>query len=181
MTRLPPRTGRGQRGTVMVLVITILAALLAGASVALYLQVTSTRAAGLSSHMRGALYCAEAGLAAARNTIANDPDVWPSLLDGDDATNPAWYPIQGDIDEPPDGVPDYVVTVRDNDDEFPPNDLDPTTDSDERIIIVSTCTKYSDAPREVLEIISLQATPGHDYADQSGYGGANAGNRNVAP
>jgi len=160
----------------MVLVITILAALLAGAAVALYLQVTSTRAAGLSSHMRSALYCAEAGLAAARNVIANDPDSWPSLLDEDD-TEPAWYPIEGDIDG--DDVPDYRVTVRDNDDEFPDDDLDPYHDSDGRIIIVSECTKYSNAPREVLEVISLEETPGHDYADQSGYGGANAGNRNV--
>ena len=56
-------TQSAERGTIMVLVITILAALLAAAAVALYLQVSSTRAAGISSHTRSSLYCAEAGLA----------------------------------------------------------------------------------------------------------------------
>jgi hypothetical protein len=154
----------------MVLVVTILAALLAAAAVALYLQITSTRAAGISGHTRGSLYCAEAGLAAARPLIADQGTDWAALLDG--TATYSWYPITGDIDNPADGVPDFVVTVSDNDDEFP---AVPTVDADQRIFIVSRCTKYPSSPREVLELVSRVVTPGHHYADQAGGDESNAG------
>jgi hypothetical protein len=154
----------------MVLVVTILAALLAAAAVALYLQISATRAAGISGHTRGSLYCAEAGLAAARPLIADQATSWADLLNGT-ATYP-WYPITGDIDDPADGVPDFVVTIRDNDDEFPAN---PAVDADQRIFIVSSCTKYANSPREVLELVSRAVTAGHHYADQAGGDESNAG------
>ena len=168
---------RGQRGTVMVLVITILAALLAGAAVALYLQLSSTRAAGYTAWSRGSLYCAEAGLAAARPLVGENYAVWPALIDTDSANDPAWYPLIGDIDDPPDGQPDYIVTVRDNDDEFPPLANDPTRDNDLQVFIVSTCTKYSDTPTTVLELVTYQGA-GTVYRDQSGGGSGNTGNQN---
>jgi hypothetical protein len=183
---------RGQRGTIMVLVITILAALLAGAAVALYLQVSSTRAAGLSSHTRSSLYCAEAGLAAGRQLVlpskAAETALWPKLLDTDPGNNPEWYPASaeypygsyhGYIDpEQNTGDYDFVVTVEDNEDEVTLDTRDLHTDSDGHIIIRSRCLKYSHAPREVLELVSLEKTPGHDYKTQSGYGAGNTGNLN---
>ena len=172
MTRIiSPRLRDPERGTILVLVITILAALLSAAAVALYLQVSSTRAAGITSRTRSSLYCAEAGLAAARSLIADQTTNWADLLSGNTSAYP-WYPIQGDIDDPPDGVNDYIVTVRDNDDEFP---NDPTVDADDQIFIVSTCVKYPDSPREVLELVSRQVPPGYHYTDQGGGDESNSG------
>ncbi len=172
MTRInSPHPRDPERGTILVLVMTILAALLAAAAVALYLQISSTRAAGISSRTRSSLYCAEAGLAAARPLIAAQSTNWAEILAGTTTDYP-WYPIQGDIDDPPDGVADFVVTVKDNDDEFP---LDPTVDADDRIFIVSTCVKYPDNPREVMELVSRQVPPGYHYTDQSGGDESNSG------
>ena len=189
---------RRESGTIMVLVVTILAALLAGASVALYLQVSSTRAAGITGHTRGSLYCAEAGLAHARPLVAPIPDDWNTLIDFDMGNNPEWYPVvtQGLPDphmcmygcivgriEPPtagDTDPHYVVVVEDNEDEYTMDSRRLDVDSDRRIILRSTCLKYSNAPREVLEIVSEERAPGYDYSAQAGRGAANAGNRNQA-
>jgi len=170
------RDAQRQRGTIMVLVITILAALLAGGAAALYLQVSSTRAVGLVASSRGALYCAEAGLAASRQLV-NDQAVWAALIDGNPANDPPWYPISGDIDEPPDGVTDYVVTVIDNDDEQPPLANDPTVDTDLSVFLRSTCTKYPNTPSTVLEMVSYSAA-GSVYRNQAGQGSGSTGNTN---
>jgi hypothetical protein len=172
VTHILRNSRRGQRGTVMILVITIIAALLAAAGVALYLQISSTKAAGLSGHTRSALYCAEAGLAAARPLISAPDTSWSDLLDTDTANDPAWYPIEGDIDDDVTSGTDYIVTVRDNDDEYP---RDLNTDADNMIIIVSRCTKYPNTPREVLEIVSRVVTEGHHYTDQGGGDESNSG------
>jgi hypothetical protein len=165
----------------MILVVTILAALLAGAATALYLQINSTRAAGVSNRTRSALYCAEAGLARARIDIASNPDDWAAILDPNEP-DPAYYPIRGDLVDDNDTTTwDYEVTVEDNPDEFPPNPEDPTVDSDERIIIRSKCVKYSNTPREVLEVISLEANPGTNYKEGAGRDMGNTGSLNVPP
>ena len=69
-------------------------------------------------------------------------------------------------------IVNYDMTVRDNDDEFP---LDSTVDADERIFIVSRCTKYPDSPREVLELVSRMTPPGYHYTDQAGGDESNSG------
>jgi hypothetical protein len=167
--------GRGQRGSIMVIVMTILAALLAGGAIALYLQLSSTRAAGSIRESRSALYCAEAGLQAARPLIGANYAEWVNILDGDPDTDPSWYPVRGDLDG--DGVNDYEVRIRDNDDEMPPLDNDPTRDNDLRVFIISRCTKYPDTPREVLELVRFEGG-GNVYRNQSGQGSGNTGNAN---
>jgi hypothetical protein len=170
------RRPRGfERGSVMVIVVTVLAALLAGGAVALYLQLSSTRAAGLARQSRAALYCAEAGLAAARTVLGAHYAEWPNLLDGDPDTNPDWYPLTGDLDG--DGEVDYVVTVMDNDDELPPAANDPTRDNDMKLFLISRCVKYPQVPREVMELVEFDGI-NQGYRNQSGQGAGNTGNTN---
>lgn len=173
----PRNPSRGEQGSIMVVVITLIAALLVGAGISVFLQVSDTRSTGLIRAARSSLYCAEAGLAAARPMIGVNYALWPEMLDADPSNDPPWYPITGDIDDPPDGVPDFEVTIRDNDDELPPNPNDLNLDNDLRIFVVSRCTKYPETPREVLELVMYQGG-GNSYRNQSGQGAGNSGNAN---
>ncbi len=161
----------------MVIVVTMLAALLAGAGIAIYLQISDTRSTSLVRATRSALYCAEAGLAASRPIIGSQYGAWQQLLDADASNDPSWYPIVGDLDDPPDGINDYEVRIRDNDDELPPLPNDPTRDNDLRIFVVSRCISVPDAPREVLELVTYRSG-GSVYRNQSGQGSGNTGNVN---
>ncbi len=162
-----------QSGSAMIIVATVLAALIAGGGVALYLQMASTRGAGYARTSRSSLYCAEAGLYAARTLINNNVSLWNNMLSN---TNlPSWYPIKGDIDEPPDGVMDYEVTIRDNDDEFPVPD--PNVDNDQQVFLISKCIKYPDDPREVIELV-LFTSGGNMYRNQADQGAGSTNNAN---
>ena len=167
---------RGQRGSIMVLVMVILVALLAGAAVMLTLQNSSTKQVGTTSKSRAALFCAESGLSDARTVLGANYAVWNEILDADPSNDPPWYPMRRDIDDPPDGVFDYEVIIRDNDDETPPAN-DPTRDNDLRIFVISRCTKYPDMPKEVLELLTYNQGA-QTYRNQSGQGAGNTGNAN---
>jgi hypothetical protein len=166
-----------ERGSVMLLVSIILIALLSGGAIALYIQMSSNKQVGFTSTSRASLYCAESGLAEARATIGAFYSVWNDILDTDPANDPPWYPIRGDIDDPKDGVTDFEVTVRDNDDEPTSMPNDPTHDNDLKIFIISKCTKYPDAPREVLELVVYDQGQ-QQYRNQAGQGSGNTGNAN---
>src|SRR5688572_21424177 len=103
----------------------VLVALLAAGAALLSIQLGSTRQAGLAADQRGALYCAEGGLVAARPVLLANYAGWALVLDADPGNDPAWYPITGDLDG--NGSVDFEVTIRDNDDEPAPDD-DPTVD-----------------------------------------------------
>lgn len=169
------RGREGERGSIMLVVALILIALLAGGGIALYVQVSSTKSTSYLVSSRGALYCAEAGLAAGRRVIGQNVEKWPQLLDADDANNPDWYPITGDLDN--DGTADYEVTIRDNDDELPPDTNNPLADNDLAVFVVSRCTRYPETPREVFELVMF-STGGGGYRDQAGQGAGNTGNAN---
>ena len=164
-----------QQGSVMIIVVTILAALLAGGGIVMYTQVMSTRAAGLVRANRSSLYCAEAGLASARTLIGQNAQSWNLLLDTDTSNDPPWYPIRGDLDDPPDGD-DFEVTIRDNEDE-PTGFNDPTKDNDQQVFIVSRCLKFPTAPRSVMELVQFPGS-GSVYRDQAGQGAGSTGNTN---
>lgn len=154
----------------MVLVITMLAALLAVGAVMLSLQVNSTKSTALVKDSRSALYCAEAGIAFARNQLTASQSIWNDLLAGNPPAG-FQYPLTGDFDQ--DGVDDFSVTIRDDGD-----DTDLTTDSNTTIIVISECTKFAGkAPATVMEVISMQGQ-GFSYRNQSGQGAANTGNAN---
>lgn len=165
-----------QAGSTMVLVMVILVSLLAGAGITLYLQLQQTRGISLVKKKRYSLYCAEAGLAAARLPLGEAYALWPTLLDPG-ATKPSWYPLEGDLDDPPDGEMDYRVAIMDNDDELPPLDNDPTVDNDLKVFLVSKCNKYPDAPRAVLELVTYEGG-GALYRDQDCQGSGCTGNAN---
>lgn len=169
------RRDPGQRGAAMLLVATILVALLAGGGVALYIQLQSTKSAGMAKSSRSSLFCAEAGVIASRPTLALNYLAWSVLLDGDDSNDPLWYPLTGDIDG--DGVNDYEVTIRDNDDEVPPAVNDPTFDVDRRVFAVGRCIKNPDVSRQVTELLVVGGG-GYVYRNQAGGGGWNSGNQN---
>jgi hypothetical protein len=173
----PAASDPGQRGAAMLLIATLLVALLAGGGVALYVQLQSTKGAGLVKATRTSLYCAEAGLAFARPQIATNYPSWPALLDGDPSNDPTWYPLGADIDNPADGVNDFVVTIEDNDDEVPPAVSDKLRDNDRQVFLVSRCTKSTEVSREVRELMLL-AGGGQVYRNQGGGGAFNAGNQN---
>lgn len=168
----------GQRGSAMLLIATILVALLAGAGVALYLQLQSTKGAGMVKATRTSLYCAEAGLAQARSILTLNYLAWPLILDGDGGNDPPWYPVRADLDG--DGADDYEVRIRDNDDEVPPAPNDPTRDNDRQVFAVAHCLKNDEVSRRVVELLLVAGT-GQVYRNQAGGGAFNAGNQNRAP
>lgn len=161
----------------LVLVVTLLAAMLAGGAVVLGLASGNTKGATLAKKTREALYCAEAGLAAARDFVINNQDDWEAVLDGNPDNNPAWYPndatlgegIHGSYDW--DSVNDYTATMEDDGD----GDGDPTKDANQTVIIKSTCLKFPDAPAQVMEVIAMGGQTGDYYGDQKGQGPSGVG------
>jgi hypothetical protein len=142
------------------MVMVILAALIAGGAVALYVQTGSTRATGLTRFSRSALFCAEAGLNATRAVIHNNWADWNAVLDPN-TPNPTWYGtgIQGEAGDGGDATDaDWRVTIFDNDDEFSPATLNPYRDNDLKIFIRSECLMYPDQPRVLLELIRYDLT-----------------------
>ena len=155
----------------MLLVATVLVALLAGGGIALYIQLQGTKSATRVKTSTSSLFCAEGGVVAARPIIALNIGDWDTILDGGTAD---WYPVQGDLDS--DGVMDYEVTIRDNDDEAVATANNPNEDVDQRVFAVGRCLK-SDVSRQVVELIVV-ATGSYVYRNQAGGGGFNAGNQN---
>ena len=156
----------------MLVTLIIIAALLAGAAVLVSLQLASNRSSDLTKSQMSALYCAEAGLSAARpwvtahytkpGTVA--PTGWASAIlassIGDfsepdfifDNINIANAPNGHDVDL--DGTADFTVYLKDNGDEGVAAD-NPGIDNDLEIFIVSKCTnpRFSDTPNQVEELI----------------------------
>jgi hypothetical protein len=166
-----------ESGAAVAVVMVLVSALLTAGALAVHLAVGDTRATGYAAASRSALYCAEAGLASARALIGASYASWPLLLDDDPANDPSWYPIRADLDAPADGVTDFEVTIRDNDDELAPVANDPRRDNDLRVFVVSRCTRHRETPRQVLELITYEGG-GNVYRNQSGQGAGNAGNVN---
>jgi hypothetical protein len=164
---------RGERGAALVVTMRVVVALLAAGALALYLQMADTHSAQYVTQGRGALFCAESGLAGARDYVSDNSVDWPQMLDTDTSNDPDGYPVEGDLDG--DGVNDWRVVIRDDDDEFPTND--PNVDANGTIFLVSTCLQYPDTPREVLEMISFSGG-GTNYRNQSGQGAGGSNNVN---
>lgn len=170
----------GERGSIMVIVMIIMVALLGAGAVAINVQVADTRSTGMIRSARDALYCAEAGLAEARPLVGQHFADWSILLDDDPDNDDGagWYPVRGEfVDDGDDTTWDYEVRIMDNNDEVWPQPNDTTKDNDLRIFIVSKCVKFPDTPREVLELIIYEGG-GNVYRNQAGQGSSNTGNAN---
>jgi hypothetical protein len=160
--RAPGRVlGDRERGSTTILVLVVLTALLAAGAVSVYLQLGNTRAVGMVRSSRVSTYCAEAGLASARSLLLNNYTAWNDILDPA-KDDPSWYGpdgIHGEAGDDADGD-DWVVTISDNDDEFPTPD--PTHDNDLKILVHARCLMDPETPREIVEMIEYSARP-DDY------------------
>ena len=151
-----PPASPGEQGSAMLVVATILAALLAGGGVALYLQLEGTKSVSLTRSGLSSLYCAEAGVAKAQSFFTSQVSLWPDFIDGIDANDPAGYPVTGDIDG--DGTADYEVRLADNDDE-PSGANDTTVDLDGRVFMIARCLqKTGGNKRRAARLLQLSRT-----------------------
>jgi len=150
----------------MVITMIIITALLAGAAVLTQMQVRSSRGAQLTRSGHAALYCAESGLTAAREVVTANHAQWNAALSM--TTEPAWLAgIVHDIDG--DTTADFMITLRDNDDETP---NDRTRDNDLTVYVVSRCIKDPEQPTEVSELVRFNGA-GNCYQSQLGGCGGN--------
>lgn len=173
-----------ERGSAMVVTMIVVAALLAGAAVLASMQLSSNRSTELTRNGLAALYCAEAGLTAARAHVANNYAVWTAALaancaDADCTTlvQPTWLGT-GAFSHDVDGgavSDDFQVYIRDNDDE-PSGTQDYAADVDDQVFIVARCTKYADTPKQVEELIKYKPAMNPYCAQEAGANSRNNDN-----
>lgn len=169
-------TRSSQRGSAMLVTLIIIVALFAGAVVLVTMQLTSNRSSEMSRASTSSLYCAEAGLAAARSVLVAQSSNWGIGLGT--ASEPTWLRTAiGSHDIDGDGNDDFEVYLMDNDDELEPTPNAPTADIDGKVFVVSRCvsTKWAETPKQVMELVS-STSGGGCYASQEGgcYGNGNA-------
>lgn len=163
------RTQRRQRerGTAILITMLLTVALLAGGAVLLGMQLSGTRSVDVAKTRTLALHCAEAGIAAARTTVAAQYANWTSTsalcnppaplgtgvcVIGSVAAEPSFLTaLSRDLDNPPDGNADFRITLLDNDD----GDGNMAVDNDQQVFLVSTCVKYGDIQQQVRELIKV--------------------------
>lgn len=167
-----------ERGSAMLVTLVLIAALIGGAAVVVSMQLASTKSADVTKTGMTSLYCAEAGLAAAHQTVAANKTQWAAALTasaGGDYTEPTWLQNAFPHDLTGSGSAiDFQIYLKDNDDETGSNNL--AADIDGKIFIISRCIKYADNPKQVGELI--EATGGNNcYESQEGGCGGN-GNAN---
>jgi hypothetical protein len=132
----------------------VVVALLGGGAVLVGMQLHSTKASGVSRSGMTSLYCAEAGLNAARPLVANATNyaLWNAAL-ATPTVEPTWLAhavISHDLDS--DGVTtDFTITLRDNDD----GDGNTAIDNDLQIWIVSTCNMFAENKKQVSELVRV--------------------------
>lgn len=175
-----------ERGSAMLVTLILIAALLAGAGVLLSMQLASTRSADLTRTNISAVFCAEAGLAAARPIVAQNYAQWRTSLcttsrtDPASCVEPAWLAsaidAAGTHDLDGDGRADFALYLRDNDDELGTND--PTVDNDLRVFVAARCLTYPDTPKQVDELVEHNGSfgcIGNMIGGADGDGNANGG------
>jgi hypothetical protein len=150
-----------ERGSAMVVTLILITALLAGGGVLVSLQMTSTKSSDLTRTNMSAIFCAEAGLAAARPIVAQNYGAWKTNLCATYRTNPsactepAWLSTAinawGTHDIDGDGKADFELYIHDNDDELPTTNL--SVDNDLRVFVVARCIKYPDTVKQVEELV----------------------------
>jgi type II secretory pathway pseudopilin PulG len=157
-----------ERGSAMLVTLIIVTAILAGAAVLVSLQLGANKNTEITRTGISALYCAEAGISATRQTIADNQANWNTYLGT--GTEPAWLSaLSHDVDG--DSSNDFIVTLEDDKDESP--DV-PTNDANNRVYIVSRCVNtkfYPDTVREVRELISKKALANCYNGQRGGCGG----------
>jgi len=166
----------------MLVTMIIIASLLAGAVVLVSMQLSSSRSTDLSRSTTAAMYCAEAGVQAARVAVgmAQIADVESAIAtsagSGSNALDePAWLTTAidaaGSHDVNGDGAgPDFKVYLKDNDDEVVTSGSASvlSDDIDYKVWIVSTCLLYPETPQVVSELVEIPQVNGKMYDWQAG-------------
>nr|HEX4313492.1 hypothetical protein [Kofleriaceae bacterium] len=179
-------TRRSERGAAMMVTLIVVASLLAGAAVLVAMQLGTNRSTDLTRSGMTAEYCAEAGAERAMPLLVASAGNWsPSLcITSPESTCQPTSPagevamlappaINHDLDG--DGVPDFVLYLRDDDDEIPgPQNYG--IDTDNRVYIVSTCIKFPDTPHQVKELVQFNGGGGTNCAMLGGCNGRNNNN-----
>jgi hypothetical protein len=160
----------------MLVTMMIIAALMAGAGILLQLQLRSSRSSDFTRSGTAALYCAEAGIAAARNVVAQSYSGWNGSMctsaDPFACTEPDWLATGiGSHDIDGDGDADFIVYLRDNDDELPPLTPDGNLDNDLQVFVVARCLAFPDTPKQVEELVLHNGAPPCLPFQQGGGGG----------
>lgn len=177
------RNRERERGSAMLVTMIIIVALFAGGVVLVSMQLAANKSSETGRTGMTALYCAEAGLAAARPVVAANQPSWAAAIAASGATTPVtteptWLSTGiGSHDLDGDGAADFQVYLLDNDDEVAPTANDRTLDVDNNIFIVSKCIKYADTPKTVMELINYVQQSGTCYESQEG-GCSQQGNAN---
>jgi len=164
----------------MLATLLVIVSLVAGAAVLVGLQVASNRSTDLTRSGTSALYCAEAGLVAARPIVVANYSQWGAALTQSAASNftePTWL-VTGinasmgghDLDTTVAST-DFRIHLEDNHDEAGASV--PGSDTDLRIFIVSTCLAYPDTPTQVRELVEYNGVVGCYPWQIGGCGGAN--------
>jgi hypothetical protein len=171
-----------ERGTAILITMIITIALLGGGAVLVGMQMSSTRSTDVTRSNMTALYCAEAGLNAARKKVGQaytTDGTWGSaLVVGSACTNDAGcsggalcigvgagsfcitqpaYLDASNIDHDLDAADavttdDFKVMLVDNEDEIGFAN-NYGLDNDLQLYIISTCTKFPDNKKQVRELI----------------------------
>jgi len=193
-----------ERGTAILITMLITVALIGGGAVLVGMQMASTRSTDVARSNMTSLYCAEAGLNAARKIVAQNFTTDNTFNGGltvgaacnDDSTctggalciqvgagnfcmtQPAFLANGPNVNHDllATGSDDFYVVIVDNEDEVTfTNDY--TKDNDLHVFIVSTCTRFPDNKKQVRELVRIK--PGlKDYDSQLGGAGGNS-NANV--
>lgn len=167
---------RRERGTSILVTMILVVSLLGGAAVLVGMQMQSTRSTEIVRNGITASYCAESGVVAARSLITSNYAAWNTGLQAGLSNTEATFLLSPNLDHDldNDGVDDFTVILKDNEDEVGTQDY--TKDNDLQIWVIATCTKYPDHAKQVSELIrvSVAATC---YDTQLGGCGGN-GNQN---
>ena len=188
-------TRNRERGSAMLVTLIIIASLLAGAAVLVGMQLATNRSTDLTRSGMTALYCAEAGLEAAHPIVANNYPLWnvqmcalPSeascapmaspatMLANENTQAPMFVPLNHDLDG--DGNADFILYLRDDDDEVFPIPQNYALDNDQKIFIVSTCIKFPDTPKQVKELVMFNGGGNCQNYHQQGVDCTGRGNGN---
>ena len=163
-----------ERGSAMLVTMIVIASLIAGGAVLVSLHASSNKATELNRGGMTALYCAESGLSAARAAVAANVTNWNAALAA--GTEPSWLDnsvFSHDLDG--DNVDDFRITLMDDDDETSGTN-NKSVDINYKVFVVSTCTKYPDTPKQVMELVEYTPSATCYSAQEGGCNGRGNGN-----
>lgn len=162
-----------KRGSAMLVTMIVIGALLAGAATLTNMQMQSQRSQDLTKSNVSSLYCAEAGIAAARTALATHYSSWGLGLAqsaGGDKTEPSWLATAiGSHDIDGDNQADFAAYIYDNNDD--PVDNNPSADNDLQVFIAVSCTKYPETPNTITELVKYNGGVGCHPSQIGGCGG----------